>query len=346
MAVIKKFFPEIKIHRFDDLSKDWFITFRDAQNKRYKKQGKINQFNSYADREKAAQQLKYEYEKNYTHFDDVLGELEKWLQLEKERWCSKTYQCHWSKITRLAKFLNGRKIDNDAMKDFFSQVYQKGEGKTYDNYRTKFNQFFVGINRLELMEGIEKYSYTCTPARYFQDNQIKKLKAVICEKHEDLWFFIQIMANIFLRPKEIRLILVGDFMLEEEKVLVRKEISKNGKSQYVPILPNFLPTLKEKLKNRDPGEYLFQGKFNTNNPVGINTMYNRHLIILKELNYPRGFELYSWRHTGAVKAVKDGLSLLSLSKMMRHYNTTQTEEYLRQLGVFDFLWEINKYQGI
>lgn len=45
------------------------------------------------------------------------------------------------------------------------------------------------------------------------------------------------------------------------------------------------------------------------------------------------FSLYSWKHTGAVRCVKSGMSLKSLQLQMRHHSLDQLNEYLRELGV-------------
>ena len=45
----------------------------------------------------------------------------------------------------------------------------------------------------------------------------------------------------------------------------------------------------------------------------------------------RGFNLYSWKHTGAAAAFDAGMSMMELRDRCRHASVQQTEEYLRDL---------------
>ncbi|MEL6141588.1 MAG: tyrosine-type recombinase/integrase, partial [Bacteroidota bacterium] len=82
-----------------------------------------------------------------------------------------------------------------------------------------------------------------------------------------------------------------------------------------------------------PDEFLFPG---TRQPtLGKNTMYERNKKFLRRMNYGSEYSLYSWRHTGAVAVAKAGASLKELQIQMRHHSISQTDEYLRQLGVQD-----------
>lgn len=66
-------------------------------------------------------------------------------------------------------------------------------------------------------------------------------------------------------------------------------------------------------------------------------MYNRHLCILNALGFDKnkGYCLYSWKHTGAIQAVKNGVGVKELQIQLRHHSLDQVNEYLRQMGVWD-----------
>lgn len=76
-----------------------------------------------------------------------------------------------------------------------------------------------------------------------------------------------------------------------------------------------------------PGQTLF--------PVAENNMYNRHKRILRALGFGKGYCLYSWKHTGAIQAVKNGVGVKELQIQLRHHSLDQVNEYLRQMGVWD-----------
>ncbi len=86
---------------------------------------------------------------------------------------------------------------------------------------------------------------------------------------------------------------------------------------------------------RNPNEYVFRGSKHMK-PMEENTMEHRHRTLLQELNFDTDrYKVYSWKHTGAVMAVKAGVHVKQLQIQLRHHSLDQVDEYLRQLGVSD-----------
>ena len=56
-------------------------------------------------------------------------------------------------------------------------------------------------------------------------------------------------------------------------------------------------------------------------------MTNRHCAILKLLNFGKGYQMYSWKHTGAVAAVKAGIGVKELQIQLRHHSLDETDKY-------------------
>jgi len=69
---------------------------------------------------------------------------------------------------------------------------------------------------------------------------------------------------------------------------------------------------------------------------GKNTMGKRFRLVLDGLGYGKEYQVYSWKHTGAVACVLAGIGLKALQSQLRHHSLDQVNEYLRQLGVGDF----------
>lgn len=346
MTVEKKFLPEIHICSSIDLSKRWYIHYRDEQNKRVRKYGKIDAGQTFDERMSIAQLLKKEYFQKYKEKKHTILEVKKSLEENRGRWRLKTYQTNKSKVDCFEAWLNGREVTQEVTQLFFQHLSISRSKTTYNSYLSTLRYLFAEVDEDWVFKGILRMKAQPTPARYFQTSHIQKLRKEIIKKSPELWFFCQLMANCFLRPGEIRAMKVGDFIIEDEKIRVRGEVSKNKKTQYIPILPSFLETLRQQLENRKPREFLFTAKYDKSKMIGTNTMSNLHREILKETGFAREYQLYSWRHTGAVKAVKSGMNVMALQKMFRHHSVAQTEEYLRQMGVFDFIDTIKNYKGI
>ena len=120
--------------------------------------------------------------------------------------------------------------------------------------------------------------------------------------------------------------------MEENKIMMRAEISKNKKTQYIAIPSAFLSSL-DFVYDLRPIDYIFQSPLDPTKPIGVNTMTRKHRVILKELGFTTEYKLYSWKHTGAVRAVENGVNLKELQMQLRHHSLDQVNEYLRQMGV-------------
>ena len=90
----------------------------------------------------------------------------------------------------------------------------------------------------------------------------------------------------------------------------------------------------ELVKGKSANDYLFPGN-RTGNPVSKNMMSDRHMKILKSLEFTKNHTLYGWKHTGVVKAFLAGVNIKSIQLQCRHYSIAETDNYLKSLGLFD-----------
>lgn len=68
--------------------------------------------------------------------------------------------------------------------------------------------------------------------------------------------------------------------------------------------------------------------------------------MLKDLNITGRYGFYSWKHTGAVMAVKGGINIKDLQLQLRHHSLDMVNEYLKNLGVTDSERLLNHFPGI
>ncbi len=79
-----------------------------------------------------------------------------------------------------------------------------------------------------------------------------------CRKNPYLWLFCQFISCTVIRLGELRLLQVDDIILEEKRVRIRAEISKNRKLQYVAIPEAFMPEIENlQLHCYAPTDYVF-----------------------------------------------------------------------------------------
>ncbi|MEM9836161.1 MAG: site-specific integrase [Bacteroidota bacterium] len=327
--------PEFKVYDANGaLDKKWFVYWYEGK-VRKRKYGDINSANTVKERRKLAQKLrdrlKKERRRRTTQTELAIMAAVEQLSAQ---WTKKTKQDYKSKYNTLLEYLSGREASTELIVEFFIHLRKSRSATTVNKYRTVLQMLFKQIGVDYLFDDIPVLKAVKTPKRYFQSHQMRRLGQDIQENDAELWLFIQFMFYCFLRPKEIRLLTIGDIDFDDLSIYVAGGISKNDKSQAVMIPDVFVPAIEE-LMERDPKDFIFKGK--RQEMLGRNTMYERFRAFLRVHGFNSDYSLYSVRHTGAVAAVKAGASLKELQLQFRHHSLDQTDQYLRQLGVRDIV---------
>jgi len=335
MTEQKKFLPELKEYKPKDLTKNWFVYYYDSFGKRQRVYRGINEFKTYDERLIALKRLKNEIAMEGVPLIKPLKvKVYEVLADNKPVWRKKTYQTIKSKVDIFFSWCGDRPITNELIKDFFKYLKESRYCTTYNTYHQKLRQMFREAGYEYLFDGVNSVKEYRRPARYFQPHQIERLKMIIKEKNPDLWLFIQFIYYCFIRPGELRHLKASDILFEESQIIIRSEVSKNRKTQYIAIPRAFRFEL-DFIKNKMPNDYIFPSTNDASKPIGLNTMSTRHRTILRDLGFGHEYKLYSWKHTGAVQAVKAGVSVKELQMQLRHHSLDQVNEYLRQMGVTD-----------
>lgn len=121
---------------------------------------------------------------------------------------------------------------------------------------------------------------------------------------------------------------------ESRQVMIPSEVSKNRKQSSVELPSNFYAEVKKTFKGIDPEYYLF-GRGLVPGVIAIhrNRATEAHKKVLEYLNISNQHTLYSWKHSGAVAAIKAGINPYSLMRQWRHHSLEQTMTYLKSLGL-------------
>lgn len=312
----KKFYAQPKLYDYSgDLTKYWFVQYRNEQGKQVKLTKGINKHPTARARRKAAQII-----------IDEIREIQKarsyhrgrkkvfdYLELRKSSWAKKTYTGHKSKMHIFFEWLGTRPVDHHTIHLFFREYLMQRTGTTYNTYKIAMKPILreaLDLDTDYIFKDLEKRkSNTQTPV-YFSTNQIKFLSDKMKAQNGDLWLFVQFIYYCFMRPSaEVRFLKVGDVMLEDDRIVVHGGIAKNNKTRYCQIPQAFKLILEQELKNRDFREYIFYST-NTYKPVGVNTFRERHIKILRKNGFDTSrYKLYSWKNTGMVQAIKAGYPL-------------------------------------
>lgn len=148
-----------------------------------------------------------------------------------------------------------------------------------------------------------------------------------------LFLFTRFIYCAFIRPREIRQLTPKDIDLKRKTITIKGAIAKNKKTQTVPINKS----LFDLLGNIPPSNNFLFGKLLTwigKGQCSENYAYNRHTVALKQTGLETyGYTLYSWKHTGACRAIEAGVNPRKLQGLLRHSSLEETDTYLRSLGL-------------
>lgn len=328
-----------------DITKRWFV-YTTRNGKRVKLYGDINTWPDAATRRARALAIIAEQTKAEAPATGHLSEVWKALEQRKNQLRPKTWQTYVSKYRRLVTWASAQGLDrvqpqhwtSDHIKDFLASM-----GRISPTTWNHYTQLFRGIWRDILLPGVRnpwdgvKYKkQNPTPALYFSEFQIRELKEAIQKQSPQLWLCCQFIYYCFIRPGELRNLKIGDIQFKESRILIRGEVAKNKRQQYVAIPEAFKPMIA-RLEGLPQGYYVVSAAGEPGETrIGHNWMKINHQAVLTAKGYDtRRHKLYSWKHTGAIAAVKAGISLKYIQLQLRHSSLDQVNAYLKDIGLVD-----------
>lgn len=229
-------------------------------------------------------------------------------------------------------------------------INQKLAGKSVNSKVSYMKSLFNELLQREIIQSnpfakIKKHKEVTTYQNLaYTDQEVAEVKKAILDKEPELWTFVQFIYYCYLRPSEIRSLAMEHINPQAGKIFVPGHISKNGIDAYVDIPAKFLDYLSSVHFFENKKGLLFTNK--SGNKIGKNTMTARHKTIIDALGMDNRHTLYSWKHTGVIKAYKAGVDIKSIQRQCRHTAIDMTDNYLKSLGLFDNKEFLLKMPGI
>ncbi len=139
----------------------------------------------------------------------------------------------------------------------------------------------------------------------------------------------QLVFTSLIRPKEIRLIRVGDVMLADKCIRIPSENAKNHHERFAGINAQLLDYLLSLHLDRYPTDYFLFGPDLLPAPVqcGTHRFRKEWEKIRKALDLPKTMQLYSLRDTGINGMLKNGIDALSVMQHADHHDLSMTTRY-------------------
>jgi site-specific recombinase XerD len=333
-----------------DTTKRWFIfyyhTYENGHRKRIKFYGGINRYSDPEKRYQAAVKLlgdiesgvygkKFDPVNLQSVFDKVMSTRARGLRL-------RTLQTYQVKVNAFIEYCANNRVDSlKLIQGAFATRFLNSlhaHATTINAYRNTLRTLFEDIRRQKLIDinpfaDIKKLPESRRGKSPFNIAQVSQLKNEISQSNPVLWMACQLEYYCFIRPAEIRFLKVEDINLAEGFILVPGRISKNRKTQTVMIPEAFMEQLRAWISPDLPQNYYVVNR--AAQPLGRHYLTHKHQQVLKKLGFSTRYSLYSWKHTGAIAAVKAGINLKSLQMQIRHHSLDQLNEYLREMGVME-----------
>lgn len=258
----------------------------------------------------------------------------------------KTLQSYNSHITVFHTWLveNDKNIPIQALTrnevlEFFRCLADRNlSRRTIAKYKQRLHTFWEWcieneITDKNIITKIPKYGLVvdCSPVPLSEDHRTR-LKEAIEQKDPYLWLACELIYYSAIRPGELRLLKIKDIDIVRNTVKVVATIAKNRKTEIVSVPASVIAQMKKLGVFAYDREFYLFGRYNRpdKEPTGHNTLRNRFNLYREALNIPPDIKFYSWKHTGAIQAIDNGIPIMQLKEHLRHSSVSTTEVYIKK----------------
>jgi integrase len=142
----------------------------------------------------------------------------------------------------------------------------------------------------------------------------------------------------FIRPgTELRLMKVGDLDFANSSIRVIEDNAKNGHGRIVTMPDQFVDICKEfDLDKVDKSLYIFGKRKKPDvKPCSVNMLRYRFNKYRDKYNMPKGYKLYSFKHSGATMLHNTGkVSMRGMMDQLGHSNLAASQHYIKKHSGF------------
>lgn len=257
-----------------------------------------------------------------------------------------SYQKDYKRLTSLAKGFfktqdvrDIRRIDLINYKNYLETQFTM-QGKSIKNILDLFKTFLRFCkNELEIIETVPTFPYVEIQEHSFkwlsQEDQIKLFELV--EEHDKP--FIAFLMLHGCRPGEARALKCKNVDLRSQTITItatfsgrvyrEKRKGQRSKSVTIPIHPEMLEYVTDRINNNLPEAFLFvtsKGSYYSENK--LRRIWSK---IREKAGIDKTFRLYdATRHSFASQLINSGTTLFKVSKLLGHSSTKMTEKYTHQ----------------
>lgn len=260
-----------------------------------------------------------------------------------------TYTTYKSKLRNFNFYLAEKQIDrvnirfysDDTINDFNLWLMQKRklQGKGVNEYNEALNRFFKYMISVEKylqqnpVAGVKKYHEDTVSHKAFNQVYLKQLKTIVEQQDPYIWLMCRMIFSCFTRPKELRLLQMKHFIWSDGTILMPAAIAKNNRDRLITI-PEYLMKIFIDLKYHEyPPEYYLMSLRSEPGPdmVHRNWLYRKLKKVFVELKFPKGYTLYSFKHSGVQQLARNKVDLVYIKGQLGHKSLDEMLPYIEEL---------------
>lgn len=284
----------------------------------------------------------------YAIFTNVCSKYEEYLQkmLNEGQMRDDTVVGYKSKLKILKQWIEEEKIsvyfayqfNSKVISDFLDYVFidRNNTVRTRNNYLNWLSTFGTYLTQRQYISvdpttNIEPLRYNHPKNRsVIPAKHLHRLAIFLTEKNKYFLLACYLIYYMFIRPKEMSFIKIGDISIEKSTIIIWGDHAKNHHDAVLTMPKKILSLMIElKIFSSPSDYYLFSEGFEPGKKRRSQKSFRDywHRYIKEPLNFPADFKFYSLKDSGITTMLKKNTDILTVRDQARHSSIKVTDIY-------------------
>ena len=285
----------------------------------------------------------------YTPFSEVVNRYKNYLQkvAGDDGYRDETIISYTSRVRILEQFIKEKKIniyfayqfDSRVVGEFLEWVWldRNNTIRTRNNYLgwlKHFSHYMIERHLINVDPCIDMQVIKCREKTKnrdcIPDDILSGITKYLQENNKPFLLACYILHYLFIRPKEMTYIQIGDISIEHGTIIIHGDKAKNHNDAVVTI-PNKVLQLMIELNIFDyPSQYyLFSDQFSPGKKLKSEKCFRDYWVrhLKKDLKFSDRYKFYSLKDTGITNMLRANADILTVRDQARHSSILITDRY-------------------
>lgn len=284
----------------------------------------------------------------YTKFADVLLRYREYLQklFNEHNLREESLKDYTSKVNVLENWIHDKQMnitysyqwDHHNVSKFLDYIFVERNNTviTRNNYLTWLKTFskyllergYISQNPTQSFERIKnrrKKERDVIP-----DEVMEQIRNYLLKKNKHFLLACEILHYLFVRPRELSFLKIGDFQLKKKTLILHGEHTKNGNDATITLPSHVIKLMIELNIFSYPSQYyLFSSDFIPGVEHKSEKFFRDywHRNLRKDLGFSMRYKFYSLKDTGITNMLRANTDVLSVRDQARHSSILITDIY-------------------